>query len=190
MAEFESEILEHDIHGFKCGNDSIDRQIEESYFATLLKLSYAYEFRLKSENEETKGPIIGYYMVYLERIEVDEVNAIQKDEYQCSLQTPFYTAFHIGYIAVDERIHKKHFGRKMLECIVKDAINLSREIPIRVITLDALTQYHDWYLENGFNDVPGIESDGITIKMFYNCMTEEEINTLEEYASNYEEGAI
>jgi hypothetical protein len=59
-----------------------------------------------------------------------------------------------------------------------EILRLSKIYPIRIITIDALSEYHEWYKKIGFRDIPGRASDGITYPMFIDCMTKEDAEKL------------
>ena len=97
----------------------------------------------------------------------------------------YYMAMHIRYLAIDERLQHRGIGTRVLRGIIFEILRLSKIYPIRIITIDALSEYHEWYKTIGFKDIPGREFDGITYPMFMDCMSKEEIDKLEDFCSAY-----
>ena len=162
---------------FYCGNNSIETSICSSYYATLLKQAYAYQI--------CDGDIVvGYYMIYLKRINLDIMERLEDDEYNSGV-VDGYTSAHISYIAIaDDKQHNK-YGTYALKGIIKNILLLSKNLPIRLITLDALSEYENWYYDIGFRKIPGMDnSDGI-IPMYMDCMSREEKNRRDEYCQVY-----
>ena len=81
--------MDREVTDFSCGNASIDQQIRESYFATLLKQAYGYRIELQ-------GKTVGYYMLYFKNINLQTMNNIMGDEYDGGLIN-YYMAVHIRY---------------------------------------------------------------------------------------------
>ncbi len=96
MGELVIKKLNHDVpsHGFDCGNSSINRQIQESYFPTLLQYSYAYEVSLS-------GQVVGYYMIKFRTINLEKAPP-EIGEFESSIVHDC-SALHISYIAVDKK---------------------------------------------------------------------------------------
>lgn len=149
MAEIRCPLMDKEVDGFECNNSSIEEQVRDSYFITLLKQAYGHQIIID-------GQIVGYYM-----------------------------AMHIRYLAIDKRVQHRGIGTIVLRGILAEIIELSKKYPIRIITIDALTEYYDWYKNIGFKDIHGCESDGIVHQMYIDCMTKKETECLEEFCGQY-----
>lgn len=169
--------MDKEVKGFKCKNSSIEQQIEDSYYITLLKQAYGHQIIIDDS-------VVGYYMLYFKGIEFEEVNQIMDGDYSSSM-ADYYMSVHIRYIAIDERLQHKGIGKTVLKALITQLMNLSKLYPIRLITLDALNEYHDWYYNIGFRDIPGIENNGITTSMYIDCMTKEDAEKFEAFCENY-----
>lgn len=177
MNELKCPLMDKEVDWFKCANPSIEQQIRDSYFITLLKQGYGYQIIVENK-------VVGYYMLYFKDIELDEVNKIMDEEYESNLAS-CYIAMHIRYIAIDERLQHKGLGTRVLKGLLADILKISKIYPIRIITIDALSEYHEWYKKIGFRDIPGREFDGITYPMFVDCMLKEEAEKLAEYCDTF-----
>jgi len=107
-------------------------------------------------------------------------NNIMGDDYLSNM-VEYYTAVHIRYIAIDKRVQNQGIGTIVFKGILSELIKLSEKYPIRIITLDALAKYYEWYKKIGFKDIPGKESDGITYPMYMDCMTQKDADKLDEF---------
>ena len=166
-------LMDGDVRGFECGNPSIERQIEESYFPTILKQAYGHKIVIDYH-------VVGYYMLYFKEVKLEDIEQIMGDEYS-SGTLDRYVALHIGYIAIDKRFQKKGIGKRVLGAILAELMALSKKYPIRLITGDALLQYHEFYCKMGFCDFPGKKNDGITIPMYIDCMTVKDKEIMNSY---------
>ena len=166
-------LIDMDVRGFSCGNPSIDQQIRESYYATLLKQAYGYQ--IKAEDKT-----VGYYMLYFKNINTDIVNDIMDNEFSSGL-VDYYIAVHIRYLAIDKNLQHQGIGTVVLKGIIQQIISFSKIYPIRIITLDALMEYYEWYKGIGFRDIPGGTDDGIIRAMYMDCMDMRELEKLEDY---------
>lgn len=151
-----------DIH-FECGKESINEYVKNSYFPTILQHAYAYSIM--------KGDIIlGYYQILFREIELtdfpDDIS-----EYEDSIKDGKISSVHIRFIAIDKKYQRNDLGTATLKTIIKDVSELAKHWPIRVITLDATLELHDWYEDMGFvdmkNNTPGQE--GVSTAMYFDC---------------------
>ena len=169
MGKIVIEKLEHEVpeQVFDCGNSSINRQIQESYFPTLLQYCYAYQVSIS-------GQVVGYYMIRLRTISMESApKALQ--EYESSLVNNC-SAVHIGYIAVDKKYQNNKIGTYILKTIIIQVLRLCQQFPIAVITLDALKDKYEWYRDRGFAafDERNLEDSDITIPMYVSCILNQE----------------
>lgn len=177
MSTIKCELLDKDVHKFDCANDSIETQVEDSYYITLLKQAYAYKIVFDEI-------IVGYFMLHFKSIQLDSIDEINGIDYQSNMQQE-YTAMHIRYLAIDSVYQHKGIGTSALKLITGQIMKLSEKYPIRLITIDAIEQYHNWYMEIGFRDFPGIKFNGTTYPMFMDCMTKDERLLLDRYCDDY-----
>lgn len=161
--------LDHDVASgtFDCGNDSVNRKIEESYFPTLMQYSYAYEISIS-------GCVVGYYMIKFRTIKLSYAPSVIR-EYYCSLIEDC-CALHISYIAISEKFQGRKIGTNVLKTLIFQILGLCDKWPITIITVDALKEKYDWYKSIGFLPFDDEDSKGedITIPMFMSCIPDKE----------------
>ena len=173
MSKIMCPLMDKDVKEFCCANASIEKQIEESYFTTLLKQAYGYQIIIDDK-------VVGYYMLYFRNINLRQVHKIMGEEYESDM-LDYYIAMHIRYLAIDKKLQHLGIGTAVLKGLIVEILRISKIYPIRVITIDALLEYHEWYRKIGFRDSPGCMYDGITVPMFIDCMTKEENEKLQNY---------
>lgn len=148
---------------FECGKGTINEYVKNSYFQTIIQHAYTYSIL-------NKNIILGYYQILFREIELtdfpDDIS-----EYDDSIKDGKISSLHIRFIAVDELYQRHKLGTATLKTIMKDVTELAKQWPVRVITIDATLEYHDWYKRMGFVDMkkntPG--QDGVTISMYFDC---------------------
>lgn len=149
---------------FECGVDSIDDYIRDSYFPMIIQHAYAYSVM-------SNGKVLGYYQVLFREIELtdfpDDIS-----EFDASIKDGKISSVHIRFIAVDTEYQKNKIGTSTLKVIIKDVEELAERWPIRVITIDARVELHDWYKKMGFVDMENNKQgqDGVTVAMYFDCM--------------------
>lgn len=164
---------------FRCGNEGIERQISDSYYATLLREGYAYKIVIKAETEHPES--VGYCMIKLVTLNKEHIPA---EEQECfsevyanrSLQ---HAAVEITYLAVDEKVQSKGIGTAALKIIVEKVRLISNDIPIRYIVLNSLLGKVAFYQKRGFQPLGDHAKDGKTQFMYLDCI--EDRSSLEEY---------
>jgi len=169
MGKIVIQKLKYDVQSgsFDCGNESINRLIQESYFPTLLQYSYAYEVSVS-------GQVVGYYMIKVKSVKLEKAPS-EIREYESSIVHDC-CALHISYVAVDKKYQNKKIGTYILKCIVAQTLNICQKFPITIITLDALKDRYDWYKKRGFVafDENELETMETTIPMYVNCILDKE----------------
>lgn len=175
MGKLSFKLMSDEVHQgeFCCGNNSIETTICSSYYATLLKQAYAYKIC-------DDDVIVGYYMIYLKKINLNVMEKLENDEYNSGVVDGFISA-HISYIAIADNKQHRKYGTYTLKGIIKNLLFLSRSLPIRLITLDALERYEAWYYGIGFRRIPGMDNSNGIIPMYMDCMSFEEKNKRDEY---------
>lgn len=160
-----------------CGNDSINKKLEEAYFADMLRQGYTYEISVADI-------ILGYYMITFRKYIVGDWKA-EEMNYASGLSESYFT-LHLQYILVDKKYQKKGIGTVVLKKIISDAKKLSNEWPIRFLTLNAVSDKYKWYEKCGFlpmNDEE-INNSSYEIGMFLDCIDDKNKSKLNEYISS------
>ena len=175
MSELKCTLIDNEVHEgeFDCANESIEKAICLSYYSTLLRQTYGYKVCVKDI-------VVGYYMIYLKPICIDTMERIEGDEYQGGI-IDYYTSAHIEYIAIDKRYQDHKIGTNLLRGIICSILKVSQNVPIRLITLDALGKYHEWYKKIGFRDIPDQKIENDIYPMYMDCMSSEEVEKLNDY---------
>lgn len=170
MGKIVIEKLDHDVpkQVFDCGNPSINRQIQESYFPTLLQYAYAYQVSISNQ-------VVGYFMIKFRTINLEKAPS-EISEYSSSLVNDC-SALHISYIAVDKKYQNHKIGTYILKTIVIQVLKMCQRLPITIITLDALKDKYEWYRERGFVafDEKDLSTAEVTIPMYVSCILNKDI---------------
>lgn len=166
MAELQFSRITKDIENidFDCGVNSINEYIRQSYYPFIIQQAYTYSVK-------TGDIILGFYQVMFREVILDDF----PDDISYSdggIDDSKIVAVHIRFIAVDSRFHKKEIGTNILRVVVKRIKDLSKEWPIRVITIDARKELVEWYKREGFipmkNNTPW--QDGVTDAMYFSLV--------------------
>ena len=177
MAELVIDRISNDIelNGFSCGNNSIERLIEESYYPTLLKHATAYRVNSKNIN-------YGYYMIRLMNVKLKDLPGDFK-EHNCGIFNDC-TSLYIKYIAVDSSYQHRGIGTEIVRYIVTYGKEISKSLPIRIIMIDALKDKVGWYKQLGFRSFneDDLKNSDSTIKMFIDCISDKIL--IEEYENS------
>lgn len=162
---------------FDCGNSTINQYIKNSYFPVLTQQAYAYSVLCKDNT-------VGYYMVMFREIDIhDFPDEISDYEQEIDIKAGKISSLHIHFLAVHEKLHDKGIGTGILKTIISNAYKLVKDWPIRVITIDSVLEYVNWYEKRGFKRmVNNIAPGENTIAMYYDCMLNQEL--LDEYVEN------
>lgn len=156
---------------FDCGNYSINSKLrQDSYYMDVLQHAYTYEIFY--------GKIlVGYYMISFRTI---SLNLLPEDlsDY-CAGSSNSCTSLHLDFIAIDSKMQKHSIGTNTLRYLIVDVTNnLCRVWPIRLITLEALTNKIDWYKKLGFSlfneDNTTSNPDSPTAWMYLDCLQDPE----------------
>lgn len=149
---------------FTCGDDSIDKLVESSYYPTILQQSYAYEIM-------GEGELLGYYMIHFRRVEVSDFPDDISDHFDDDYIKDGIIALHIHYIAIKKEYQKKGIGKAVLRTIISQVKELSENWPVRVITIDAEKHLIKWYEKEGFKYMTNNRDgqDDVTEAMYKDC---------------------
>ncbi len=144
---------------FKCGNKSIEDKIVGTlpYELLLLRRCHTYEIKYN-------GVTVGYYMVGLKQFDLDQFPEPIEDHVVNNFKD-LYT-LHIEYIAVGTPYQRKGIGSSVLKKIIRDTEKISEILPLRLITMDALKEYVEWYQQFHFKSC-GEESDNSAVELMY-----------------------
>lgn len=155
-----------------CGVPSIDALINKSYYATLLKYGHAYEVVLNSK-------VIGYYMITSRIINSNSIK--NNEDYDCGFLEQKFGAIKLEYIAIKKDMQHKTYGTLILGAIIRIIQEISKQLPIRYIILDALNEKIPWYKRFNFCEFNYSTNDKLTTPMYYDCLTEEQLLTISKY---------
>lgn len=166
------ELVVSKLHGdiqkdsFDCGNDSINNMVYQSYYPTLLKHAYAFQVQ-----DSISRNVLGYYMIKFRSIKIsncpDDIS-----EYEGSLVNDC-CALHISYVAVGKRYQRHNIGSSILKLIISAAKESSKQLPILLITIDALRDKTEWYEKLGFSYFEAKDTQKeiqSTVPMYIDCI--------------------
>lgn len=144
MKSLSFEILDKNEAGkeFDCGVDSINQYVSESYYATLTQQAHAYRVVFK-------GKCLGYFMIMFRKVEKEDCTE-EVSDYISDTISDYFFSLHIKYIAIDKKYQRNGIGRTVLQTILLEAKQLPDKLPIRMVTIDALTHLTKWYEKEGF----------------------------------------
>lgn len=173
---------EEDLYGLNCGNPSVSRMIDQTYYACLLREARAYCVYLKVEDDQEI--LVGVYSVSVGTLRLEDAASPLADYY--SHEPPTYATVHLNYIAVDLNVQGHGIGTTILAYIVLQARSLYREWPVRLLVLDALRDKVAWYEKRGFAAVYEDDPDphSTTVKMYLDLMPGEDYQRLSEYVES------
>lgn len=71
----------------------------------------------------------------------------------------------------------------MLGIIINSILRLAEKFPVRLITIDALKEYYDWYKRKGFLpfDKADIDDGKPIIRMYLDCLSIENKERIKKY---------
>lgn len=159
---------------FSCGVATIDQTVKESYILVLLHRCFAYSVI-------AEGKLLGYYMISLRQFPLMAFDSPVSDY----LVEPYHDTYavHINYIAVQKEFQRHKIGTAILKHILHKAKELKQFCPVRLITMDALTELVPWYEKHHFRKSNFSNTDALsTTLMYYDMISVEEIKQLEESA--------
>lgn len=165
MGELQFKIVSRKVEqsNFDCGIESINADIVNSYYPTILQHAYAYSIIANNR-------IVGYFQIMFRDI---ELNDLPEDisEYDSGKKENKISAVHINFIAIDKRYHRNNLGTFTLRIIIEYVRQLTQRWPIRIITIDARNELIHWYKEEGFLFMPHnrVGQDGVTRAMYMDC---------------------
>lgn len=164
MSTISVELLsqEPDLNRFSCGVSAVDEMVSAAYFKHILLKKRVYKISFK-EHE------IGYYQLSFDRISLDGSDVTYTDYDSDN----WYGVLCIDYIAIKKEFQRKGIGSIILGRILKQAKELSKEWPIRLVKIDSLCDRTEWYLKNGFEYLheDNLDKEYGTIEMFFDLMT-------------------
>ncbi|MGG1146918.1 GNAT family N-acetyltransferase [Bacillus wiedmannii] len=113
------------IQEFNCNNDSMSNYLKQSAYCNHIEFEENTTVVLKN------GDIVGYFTLKMDMIELPEHS---------------FKALELARLAVDRRYQNKGIGviiASYIEEVAKQSNN-------RFITVDALSEYKEWYMNRGF----------------------------------------
>ena len=179
MGKIIVEKLQEDVPkgSFYCGNGSIERMIEDSYFVT--QLQHAFAFKVYDD----KNNVIGYYMItfreaWLSEFTQEEIREYYSENYFGNSDNGKIPVIYIRYIAIDKALQGRGLGTWLLGYIIAEVKRLiENNWPVRLIVLSALKERYEWYLENGFQAIreEDLQNQEETIEMFMDMLQEKQL---------------
>lgn len=128
----------HDLSRFSCGVKDLDDFLKDDALDQQEKnLNVTY---LAIHEDE----IIGYASLLADKIECKKIDKSLKTEYKD------YPAIKIGRLAVDEKYKGLGIGNEILASICRLIEEISKEIGVSFITIDAYCNARKFYLKNSF----------------------------------------
>lgn len=165
---------EADLQNHSCGNDSIDRLVMNSFSSQVCRQRDTYKVVLDDQ-------ILGFFSWYIASVCLENSDEEVSEFYD---EEPRFGVLYIKFISVDSDVQNNGIGTAILGYIVKEARNLERKWPVRLIVFDALREKIPWYERRGFAALSKMElaSQSETVKMYFDLMTEDEHRTLKSYS--------
>ena len=172
--QFERISSKNQLENFDCGNASINIDIKEAYFPDLLQ--HAYTYCVKS-GETT----LGVYQIMFREVQLDDFPEDISD-FTTEIKDNTISAVHIRFVAVEKKYQHNKIGKMIVQSIIKQVEQLNLRWPVRIITIDALEDLVPWYESIGFKKAiyNPPESEGITVAMFFDCMSLDNKTKIEE----------
>lgn len=169
--KLEFKLLDEDpnLDSFRCENGTIQNMVEGSYFAVVRRQGLAYAVM-------QDGDIVGYCMIKVGAVEYEDPDAYDESDNQ-------YGAIFIKYIIVDKPVRGQKIGSTMMNALIQAAKDFSAKLPIRLLVIDALTEYCSWYEMFGFQFLTEKNECSATNAMFIDFINREQ---LEAYMSAYD----
>ncbi len=139
MSELRLVKMEDDQEIPSCGEASIDSMIQKSFIKTLYKQGLAY-------NILVDNVLVGNCMIKFVWLEDEDA-----DYYDEHLD---FIALEISYLAIDLRFQKHGFGSSALNALIQMAKQISSELPVRFLVINAFEKWVPWYTKAGFAPYP------------------------------------
>lgn len=128
----------HDLSNFSCGVKDLDEFLKEDALKQQEQnLSVTY---LAIHDDD----ILGYVSILADKIECGKIDKTIETKYK------FYPAVKIGRLAVDERYKGIGIGNEILASTCAFIKDISKELGISFITVDALCKARKFYSKNSF----------------------------------------
>lgn len=135
---YEKLSKKHDLNNFSCGVKDLDDFLKDDALAQQEKnLNVTY---LAIYNDD----IIGYASLLADKIECKKIDKTLKTEYKD------YPAIKIGRLAVDKRYKGLEIGNEILASICELIKEISEELGVSFITIDAYCNARKFYQKNSF----------------------------------------
>ena len=180
MAELRFYKVTKDVENIKfdCGIKSINEYIQQSYYPLIIQQAYTYSV-------QSGDKVVGFYQIMFREIELNDFPDEISDFSDSGIDENKIVAVHIRFIAVDNNLHHHKLGTNILRIVIESIKKLSKEWPIRVVTIDAREELIGWYEQEGFkkmkNNTPG--QDGVSEAMYFSLLNYSD--ELEECCSEY-----
>ena len=137
---YEKLSSKHDLSNFSCGVEDLDEFLKEDALEQQEKnLSVTYLAIYKNK-------ILGYVSILADKVECKKIN-------KKSAIYSHYPAVKIGRLAVDEKYRNYGIGSAILISISKMIKEISNDVGISFITIDAYCIARKFYLKNSFKQM-------------------------------------
>lgn len=99
---------------------------------------------------KNESRIVGFYTLGVSTFDFSDQDRSESYSHSIDLQ----------YFAISKDYQNENFGTKMLLYIVQEVRGISRKIGIRFLTLNAVDNAIEWYLDRGFTELNGYKEYG------------------------------
>lgn len=162
---------------FNCGNSSVNNLLRKAPYRHALHQARTVQVCLG-------GQLLGVFTLSISNISMENTDTHMADHYE---DDPTFGAVKLDYIAVDHRIQNRGIGTRILAYVVTLAQMMYRDLPVRVLILDALRDKVPWYTRCGFEvmDKRELQANAPTVRMFLDLMPENEKMALDMELETY-----
>lgn len=178
MNDITLEPLDKDvgIQVFDCGEPQINELINKAYYPHILHQINAYTIKVA-------GAIVGYVAISVVGVSLDMSDGDISDYCDgCST----FGAVKINFIGIDKRVQRKGIGTAVIKILIKRIMNYGKDLPIRILTLDAISTKIDWYKERGFKCLnQDSDKSSFTKAMYLDLMDEQHKQLIQKYCEQY-----
>ena len=135
---YEKLSSKHDLSNFTCGVDDLDEFLKcDALDQQNQNLNVTYLAVHKNE-------ILGYVSISADKIECKKINK------KIEVKYPFYPSVKICRLAVNQKYKGIGLGNEILASICGLIKNLSKELGVKFITVDAYLNAYEFYKKNSF----------------------------------------
>lgn len=178
MSKIAYKLLTEDIavDSFRCDNTSIENQLKDAYYATLLKQGNCYEIIVRNT-------VVGYFFSTFCTFPYNP----QDDCYSTTIMDTLFPAVHIRFIAINNKYKGHKLGQVILRLYIsimrRSLPNYEQNLPVRFLIIDALKELYGYYLSVGFHamDEDDMNNNEPVIRMIIDLISDSDYKKLQEY---------